>query len=154
MKKGFKIVIILLFLMFNFMPFVKVEAASSYTVEMVANQTGNKVIGKYSSYSSDAPRNRPYKDRETETLGNPTSWSAESKVDTSNQEYRLEERKIMTRFRVQYETVSLKVLSKPLTRNEFEEKVKMSIPEFASNENYKLEVTYKFKYRKSWFNVK
>ena len=104
---------------------------------------------RYSSYSSDAPRNRPYKDRETETLGNPTSWSAESKVDTSNQEYRLEERKIMTRFRVQYETVSLKVLSKPLTRNEFEEKVKMSIPEFASNENYKLEVTYKFKYRKS-----
>ena len=52
MKKGFKIVIILLFLMFNFMPFVKVEAASSYTVEMVANQTGNKVIGKYSSYSA------------------------------------------------------------------------------------------------------
>ena len=52
MKKGFKIVIILLFLMFNFMPFVKVEAASSYTVEMVANQTGNKVIGKYNSYSA------------------------------------------------------------------------------------------------------
>ena len=31
----------------------------------------------------------------------------------------------------------------------FEEKVKMSVPEIATNENYKLEVTYKFKYRKS-----
>ncbi len=52
MKKYFKIIIILLFLMFNFMPFYKVEAASSYSVEMVANQTGNKVIGKYNSYSA------------------------------------------------------------------------------------------------------
>ena len=52
MKKSFKIFIILLFLMFNFMPFYKAEAASSYTVEMVANQSGNKVIGKYNSYSA------------------------------------------------------------------------------------------------------
>ncbi len=52
MKKWFKIFIIILFLMFNFMPFYKVSAASTYTVEMVANQTGNKVIGRYSSYSA------------------------------------------------------------------------------------------------------
>lgn len=104
---------------------------------------------RYSSYSSSAPRNRPYKDRDTETLGNPTSWSDESKVDATNQEYRLEERKTMTRFRTQYEITSLKVLNIPLTRDKFEEKVKMSIPEFASSEDYKLEVTYKFRYRKS-----
>ena len=52
MKKGFNILLIVLFLMFEFMPFYKVEAASSYTVEMVANQTGNKVIGTYNSYSA------------------------------------------------------------------------------------------------------
>ena len=52
MKKSFKMLLIVLFLMFNFMPFYRVEAASTYTVEMVANQTGNKVIGKYSSYSA------------------------------------------------------------------------------------------------------
>ena len=52
MKKGFKILLIILFLMVNFMPFYKAEAASSYTVEMVSNQSGNKVIGKYSSYSA------------------------------------------------------------------------------------------------------
>lgn len=104
---------------------------------------------KYSSLSSTAPRNRPYKDRDTETLGEPTAWKSESEVNASNQEYRVEERKIMTRFRTQYEMISLKVLNKPLPKKEFEEKVRMSIPEFASNENYKLEVTYKFKYRKS-----
>ncbi len=52
MKKCFKLLVIILFLMFNFMPFYRVEAASTYTVEMVANQTGNKVIGSYSSYSA------------------------------------------------------------------------------------------------------
>ena len=82
-------------------------------------------------------------------LGNPTSWSPESDVNAANQEYRVEERKIMTRFRTQYEMVSLKVLKNPLTHDKFEEEVRMSIPEFASNENYKLEVTYKFRYRKS-----
>ena len=70
-------------------------------------------------------------------------------MDITTQEYRVEERKIMTRFRIRYEILSLKVLSAPLNRNDFEKKVKMSIPEFNSNENYKLEVTYKFKYRKS-----
>ena len=104
---------------------------------------------KYSSQSSTAPKNKPYKDRDTEMLGNPTSWKPESDVNALNQEYRVEERKIMTRFRTQYEMLSLKVLKNPLTRNKFEEEVRMSIPEFASNENYKLEVTYKFKYRKS-----
>ena len=55
----------------------------------------------------------------------------------------------MTRFRIEYEILSLKVLDTPLNHSDFEEKVKMSVPEFATNENYKLEVTYKFKYRKS-----
>ena len=104
---------------------------------------------KYSSYSSSQPSQMPYKDRDTETLGNPTSWSAESRVNESNQEYRVEERRLMTRFRIEYEILSLKVLDTPLNHSDFEEKVKMSVPEFATNENYKLEVTYKFKYRKS-----
>ena len=104
---------------------------------------------KYSSYSSNQPSQMPYKDRDTENLGNPTSWSAESHVNESNQEYRVEERKLMTRFRVEYEILSLKVLKQPLNHSDFEKKVKMTIPEFATNKNYKLEVTYKFKYRKS-----
>ena len=52
MKKGLQFFLIILFLMFNFAPFYKVEAASNYTVEMVSNQTGNKVVGSYTSYSA------------------------------------------------------------------------------------------------------
>ena len=104
---------------------------------------------KYSSYSSRQPSDRPYKDRETEILGNPTSWEPESRVNTTNQEYRVEERKIMTRFRIQYEILSLKVLDNPLNKEDFEKKVKTTVPVFATNENYKLEVTYKFRYKKA-----
>lgn len=104
---------------------------------------------RYSTYSSSQPSLMPNKDLETENLGNPTSWTAESRVNESNQEYRLEEKKLMTRFRIEYEILSLKVLDKPLNHSDFERKVKMTIPEFAGDENYKLEVTYKFKYRKS-----
>ena len=55
----------------------------------------------------------------------------------------------MTRFRIKYDILSLKVLDEPLNRQDFEKKVKMTIPQFATNNNYKLEVTYKFRYRKS-----
>ena len=103
---------------------------------------------KYSSLSSTAPYGKPFKDTETETLGNATNWDASIVVGESH-DYRIIERKIMTRFRIEYDILSLKVLNKPLNRSEFEKKIKSSILEFASNPNYELEVTYKFKYRKS-----
>ena len=52
MKKRFMMTIFGMFFIMCFMPFSKVNAASTYTVEMVANQTGNKVVGKYNSYSA------------------------------------------------------------------------------------------------------
>lgn len=104
---------------------------------------------KYSSYSSTAPTGRPYKDTETETLGNATNWEEVLSEQTDNADYRIVERKLMTRFRIEYDISSLKVLDEPLNRSDFETKVKASIPEFYSNPNYKLEVSYKFRYRKS-----
>ena len=104
---------------------------------------------KYSSYTSRQPNDKPFKDEETETLGTPTSWDSESHSSAETSEYRVEERKIMTRFRIKYDILSLKVLDEPLNRQDFEKKVKMTIPQFATNNNYKLEVTYKFRYRKS-----
>ena len=104
---------------------------------------------RYSGLTSRQPTDKPYKDTETETLSSPSSWDPESHVNATNQEYRVEERKIMTRFRIEYEILSLKVLDKPLNKKDFEKKVKMSVPAFATNENYKLEVTYKFKYKKA-----
>ena len=104
---------------------------------------------KYSSYTSRQPSDKPFKDMETETVGSPTSWEPESHSSAETSEYRVEERKIMTRFRIKYDILSLKVLDEPLNRQDFEKKVKMTIPQFATNNNYKLEVTYKFRYRKS-----
>lgn len=52
MKKGYKTIFVIMFFILGFIPFHKVEAASTYTVEMVANQTGNKVVGTYNSYSA------------------------------------------------------------------------------------------------------
>ena len=55
----------------------------------------------------------------------------------------------MTRFRKQYEIFSLLVLKKPLEKEAFEEEEGTSILEFSSRDDKKLDVTYKFRYKKS-----
>ena len=104
---------------------------------------------RYSGYSSKAYQYTPLKDKETERLGNPTSWSEKRNVDETTSEYRIEEKKLMTRFRKQYEILSLLVLKKPLEKEQFEKKEKTTLLEFSSREDKKLDVTYKFKYKKS-----
>jgi competence protein ComGC len=101
----------------------------------------------YTSYSTTPRDKQTYKDTETEKLSDPTTWDKKSSINASNQEYRVEEKKLMTRFRCQYEILSLRVLKEPLNHDAFVKKVKTSIPEFSSLDNVKLEVTYKFKYR-------
>ena len=102
---------------------------------------------KYSNYSSKQPKDYPFKDTETEMLGSPSSWSEEQKSDSETLEYRIEERKLMTRFRTRYEILSSLVLKTPLEKDDFEKKVGMSLLEFTSREDAKLETSYKFKYR-------
>ncbi len=102
----------------------------------------------YSNYSSQGTPRTPYKDEKIEMLGNPTSWDIKQTLNESNKEYRLEESKIMTRFRIKYEFLTLLKLKEALPQEEFEEKVKSTINEFNSREDVKLEVTYKFKYKK------
>lgn len=108
---------------------------------------GNKRT--YSRYHATSPEGMPYKDEATEILGSPTSWSEESYVDSSNSEYRVEEKKPMTRFRIDYEFLTLKAFETPLKKEEFEAKVGQSLEEFSKREDVKLEVTYKFRYRKA-----
>jgi len=103
---------------------------------------------RYSSYSSKQPQNYPNKDAETELLGSPSSWSEEQKTDAATMDYRIEERKLMTRFRTKYEILSSLVLKEALEKDAFEKKTNMSLLEFSSREDAKLETTYKFKYRK------
>ena len=100
----------------------------------------------YSGFHSTAPSYRPYKDVETEILNNPSNWSIDRKEST---EYLVEESKQVKRFRIEYETLSLLVLNKALNKKDFENKENTTIQEFFDREDKKLEVTYKFKYRKS-----
>ncbi len=104
---------------------------------------------KYSSYSTVAPAGRPYKDAETETLSSWSSWE-KARNDRYTEEYMVEENKLMTRFRIRYEILSLKVLEEPLEKDEFETKVNEELQTFNEREDVKLETTYKFRYRKSW----
>ena len=52
MKKIFNLLFILLALFINIFPFYHVDAASSYSVQMVSSSSDNKVIGTYSSYNA------------------------------------------------------------------------------------------------------
>lgn len=103
---------------------------------------------RYSSYRSNPTNGYPYRDIETEKYTSYSSWSKESKLTSANQSYREEETKQKTKLRYVYEILSLKVLDKEINQQQFIEQTGMTAPEFAALENYKLEVTYKFKYRK------
>ena len=103
----------------------------------------------YSGYLSEPHDYAPIKDKDTEILESPTNWSAERYTDETTVDYRIEEKKLMTRFRRQYEILSLPVLKKPLTKEKFEQKVKTNLKDFSSREDKKLEVSYKFRYKKS-----
>ncbi len=103
---------------------------------------------RYSSYRSVQPESYPYRDDATMQETPYSGWEENSSINSSNAGYRTEETKILTKFRYVYEILSLPVLKKPVTLDKFEKEVAMTPSDFASLEEYKLEVTYKFKYRK------
>ncbi|MEI3507733.1 MAG: hypothetical protein V8R01_01130 [Bacilli bacterium] len=104
---------------------------------------------RYSSYSSFQPSTiYGYRDDELMSESEYSSWDPESSLTPSNSSYRTEEKKTMTRFRYVYEILSAKVLDSPVTKDKFVSEIGMTVPEFSTLEEYKMEVTYKFKYRK------
>ena len=103
---------------------------------------------KYSTLKSEKPNGYNYRDDETESETNYSSWEEESSLTDSNSSYRTEETKVLTRFCYVYEILSDPVLEEPVTKDEFIDIVGMSVPEFVTQENYKMEVTYQYKYRK------
>lgn len=103
---------------------------------------------RYSSYRSVQPDGYLYRDDKTVTSGITSNWYPTSSIDASNSGYRTEETKFLTKYRYVYEILSLKVLDKPVTKDKFEELTQMTPSEFADLGEYKLEVAFKFKYRK------
>ncbi len=103
---------------------------------------------KYSGYATTAPKGYPHCDEALTNKGSFSNWTTKSSLNSSNQSYRVEEQKTKVKFRYIYEILSDPILKSPINREEFTQKVGMSIPDFVTLDNYKVEVSYKFKYRK------
>ena len=103
---------------------------------------------KYSGYSSSQPKGYSYRDEDTVIQNNYSSWSDSSSLNDSNSWYRSEERRVVTRFRYLYEILSDSIYESPVSKEKFTKDVGMSVVEFVDMDDYKIEVSYKFKYRK------
>ena len=103
----------------------------------------------YSSYTSSPRSEYKYKDEELYSLGGNSSWSETSSLNASNSSYRVEETKVQTRFQVKYELNSLPIFDKPVARETFLKRIGTTVPKFAKDDGVRVEVSYKFKYRKS-----
>lgn len=102
----------------------------------------------YTSYTSETPKSAPYRDDQTITLGTWSQYREISALDASNSYYREEEIQVRTRFRYQYKIYSLHQLDRFMTASEFEQTTKMPLEQFINLPNVKVDVKYKYKYRK------
>lgn len=98
--------------------------------------------------SSEKPEYCPYRDDESMTETEYSSWDDESTLNNANSSYRTEKKRYAYRFRYIYEILSDPVYDEPKTKEQFLSDVKTTVPEFAKLEKYKMEVSYKFKYLK------
>ncbi len=123
------------------------EGATMYSYSDKVWRWYNGTRRNYSGYMHEQPSGRPYRDDGLYILGNYSSWDEDSLLTHENESYRVEETKIMSRYRYVYETLSLPLYEEALTKAEFEEATGRSLEDIRQDENYKVEVTYKFKYR-------
>ena len=103
---------------------------------------------KYSNYYALAPKGYSFKEEKTVSVTSYSSWSEKSSITEENQSYREEKMKTQTRYAYQYEYLSNLVLDKYQTKDEFIDTIGMTVPEFSSLEEYKVDIKYKFKYKK------
>lgn len=102
----------------------------------------------YGSYSSVATPNYPYSDPEITRYTNWTGFKDVSYRDSSNASYREEKIDIYSKYRIHYNIVSLLNLEKYVSREEIEKKLNKTIPEIYQDSTIKLDIEYRYKYRK------
>lgn len=102
----------------------------------------------YTNYYSTAPNGYNFKEEKTVSVSSYSSWSEKSSITAENQSYREEKKKTQTRYAYQYEYLSNLVLDEYQTKDEFINTIGMTVPEFDSLEEYKVDIKYKFKYKK------
>ena len=103
---------------------------------------------QYSSYTSVMPSGYTNRDDELTSYGRWSSWTTTSKLDNTNRSYREEETENRPRYRLKYDMYSFEKLSDPLTKEDFEEEVGMTLQEIIDNPKLELIVTYQYKSKK------
>lgn len=103
----------------------------------------------YTSYTSVAPRGFNYRDDENVMISNWSSYSEKSYKTNENSYYREEMVDTRTRFRIKYQVYSLLKLDEFVDKETFVKKVGKSFTEFYKTPNIKVEVEYKYRYRKA-----
>lgn len=107
---------------------------------------GNKRI--YSGFSSVAPKGYTIRDNEFVQYTNWSQWHDVSYLNNNNSNYREQEIKVYSRYRIQYRINSYSKLENYLTLKEFEKKMNTTLSEFLEKDKTSVDVIYKFKYRK------
>lgn len=100
----------------------------------------------YSSYRSTKPSGYNYKDEQTLTYTNWSSYTDESKLDDSNKSYREERTDTYSRYLIKYDIYSLPMLEKNVSLNELEQTLGKSYEEIANDKTIKVEVHFTFQY--------
>lgn len=104
----------------------------------------------YSNYTNNPDSRYIYKDEELYNLGSNSNWKETSSLTNENKTYRVETTKVQTRFQIKYEVSSLPIFDTPVDKETFLKRTgAQTVPKFAKNEGIRVEVTYKYKYRKS-----
>ena len=100
----------------------------------------------YSPYYSEKPKSYNYKDEDTLTYTNWSSYTDESYLNESNKSYREEVTDIYSRYLIKYDIYSLPMLSKNVSLQELEQTLGKSYEEINNDESIKVEVHFTFQY--------
>lgn len=103
----------------------------------------------YTSYTSESSKNYPYRDEENTMMSNWSMWKEQSSKTPENSFYREEETEVRSRYRIVYDVYSLLKLNEFVSKDEFVKLTGKPYVEFYNTPNIKVEVKYKYKYRKA-----
>lgn len=102
----------------------------------------------YSSYASTVPKGYQYRDADLMSYSGWSGYKETSSLTAANAEYREEEIQTRYRYRIHYQLISLPVLEKEIPKDKLETQLQLSLEEILKKEDLKVQITYKFKYKK------
>jgi len=131
-------------------PYIDEETINMFRYRDKVWRWYNGTKRSYSNYTNNPDSRYVYKDEELYNLGSNSNWKETSSLTNENKSYRVETTKVQTRFQIKYEVSSLPMFDVPVDKETFLKRTGVeTIPKFAKEDGIRVEVTYKYKYRKS-----